>query len=425
MHSLLPIDVRMTTADPNTSPPLRFKALRFRRSLAVGLVLMVVGCGTRDANFEQNRVYLKKQENTAQFELAETQVQNIADILVFLFGAPNEPRVPRLDDVDTASILHLDHLQVAAGRVSSDRAGQPRGLYREHCAHCHGLDGSGAGPTAVFLVPYPRDFRRGIFKFKSTSGTLTPPTGEDLTRIIRNGNPDTAMPSFQLLDDDEIEPLVHYVRYLSIRGEVERALIFESIDQLDDEYDLLVDMSLEERNPEKFEQQLQLVRSIAADVVQRWIDAPAKLTPVDPKPEPWELAASIHRGRELFIGDVANCSKCHGENGLGDGQTDDYDDWTKEILDPQNPDSAAKYMRIGALKPRRILPRNFHRGIYRGGSRPEDVYLRIHNGIAGTPMPAAPLKPDGADADDRRLGSDDIWHLVDYVLSLSRETDDS
>ncbi len=409
----------MTTGPQNasTSPP-------FRLLLAAGLLLTVIGCGTRDASFERNRVYLAKQENTAQFELSDEQVQNISDILVFLFGTPNEPRVPELSDVDTAVILRSDDLRVAAGRVSSDQAGDPRGLYREHCAHCHGLGGSGAGPTAVFLAPHPRDFRRGIFKFKSTSGTLTPPTADDLARTIRNGNPGTAMPSFRLLNDDEIEPLVGYVRYLSIRGEVERALIFESIDQLD-EYDLLVDMSLAERDPDEFERQMELVRDITADVVQRWIEAPTELTPVPPKPEPWDQAASISRGRELFVGDVANCAKCHGEHGYGDGQTEDYDDWAKEIIDPQNPDSADQYVQLGALQPRHIQPRNFHRGIYRGGSRPEDVYLRIHNGIAGTPMPAAPLKPEEAAADDRRLSSEDIWHLVDYVLSLSRETDDS
>jgi mono/diheme cytochrome c family protein len=395
-----------------------------RRFSAAVLLLTAIGCGTRDARFEQNRVYLAKQENTSRFELSDEQEQNIADILRFLFGTPNEPRVPAVDDVGTDEIMRLEQLQVAAGRVSSDEQGEPRGLYREHCAHCHGLDGSGAGPTAVFLDPYPRDFRRGIFKFKSTSGTLTPPTSEDLARTIRNGNPGTAMPSFHLLDEDEIEALVQYVRYLSIRGEVERALIFESIDQLD-EYDLLVDMTLEERNPDKFNRQMELVWEITADVMHRWNDAPSKLTPIVPKPEPWDLAASIDRGRELFVGDVANCAKCHGEDGLGDGQTDDYDDWAKEILDPQDPDSANRYVLLGALQPRRILPRNFHRGLYRGGNRPEDVYLRIHNGIAGTPMPAAPLKPEGAAADDRRLSSEDIWHLVDYVLSLSGEVDSS
>jgi mono/diheme cytochrome c family protein len=395
------------------------RALRW--CLATAWLLAVSGCAARHDSFELNRVYLKKQEDTSQFDLSPDQEQNIAEIIEFLFGTPNQPRLPELGIADVERIMDPERLQVAAGPVSSDRAGRPSGLYREHCAHCHGLNGDGAGPTAVFLAPYPRDFRRGIFKYKSTEGALTPPTGEDLSWSIRNGNPGTAMPSFHLLSDDEVEALIHYVRYLSVRGEVERALIFESIDLLEDEYDLLVDMSLAERNPERFEEQMEFIRGIVADIVLRWVQAPAKVTPVRPKPESWDRAASIQRGRELFLGDIANCAKCHGEDSLGRGQTEDYDDWAKEIIDPQNPDVIDEYLRFGALQPRHILPRNLQRGIFRGGGKPEDLYLRITNGIAGTPMPAAPLKPDDADPGDRRLSSADIWHLVDYVLSLSRD----
>jgi mono/diheme cytochrome c family protein len=268
------------------------------------------------------------------------------------------------------------------------------------------------------LSPYPRDFRRGIFKFKSTEGPLTPPTQDDLMKTLRDGNPGTAMPSFQLLDDDDLVSLVHYVRYLAIRGELERALIFEATDMLEDEYDLLVDMSLREDDDE-FEEQMDYVRWLLSDIVQRWLDAPSKRTEVPAKPDGWDVAESIRKGRELFHGNVANCAKCHGETGLGDGQTEDYDDWAKEVVDPLNPDAAGRYVALGALWPRHIQPRNLRRGIFRGGSRPEDLYIRIHNGIAGTPMPAAPMKPPGAAADDLRLSSDDIWHLVDYVLSLS------
>ena len=41
-------------------------------------------------------------------------------------------------------------------------------IYRKNCLHCHGVSGAGDGPTAPFLYPIPRDYRKGIFKFTST-----------------------------------------------------------------------------------------------------------------------------------------------------------------------------------------------------------------------------------------------------------------
>jgi mono/diheme cytochrome c family protein len=389
------------------------------------VLLVAGGCGARDVRFRLNQVYLAKQENAAQIDLTEEQRQDIEEILAFLWGSPDEPRLPELDDALVAAVLNPDQLRAAAGPVASDQQGRSQGLYREHCAHCHGISGDGVGPTAVFLDPYPRDFRRGIFKFKSTASPLTPPTHADLVRGIRNGNPGTAMPSFRLLSDDELDALVHYVKYLSIRGEVERILIFESIDRLEDEYDRLVDMSLRERNPDRFDEQMAPIRSLVSDIVRRWAEAPDNVTPVPAKPAGWDLAESLRKGRQLYLGNIANCAKCHGQTGLGDGQETDYDDWAKEIVDPQRPETSEPYLALGALHPRRIHPRNFHRGIFRGGSRPEDLYLRIHNGIAGTPMPAAPMRPEEAEPDDRRLRPEDVWYLVDYVVSLAREPHDS
>ena len=141
-------------------------------------LVAAVGCGANEPQFPVNRVYLKKQELAAQIDLTVQQRQDIVDTLEFLFGTPDDPRVPSLDGVDVGQVLQLDSLRSAAGRVGSDQAGRQFGLYRKHCAHCHGLSGDGAGPSAVFLEPYLRDFRRGIFKYKSTPGPLAPPTDE-------------------------------------------------------------------------------------------------------------------------------------------------------------------------------------------------------------------------------------------------------
>ena len=319
-------------------------------------------------------------------------------------------------------LIDIDNLRLAAGPVGRDRSQRPHGLYREHCVHCHGTNGDGRGPTAAFLNPYPRDYRMGVFKFKSTPKGARP-THDDLRRLLLNGVAGTAMPSFKLLPESEVESLVDYVKYLSLRGEVERRLYEEMAIELDAGERLLDDEDLASAN--EF-----LVEDVLADVVEKWNEAESQASTVPQRPN-WtgeEKLASIARGKQLFYGAVANCVKCHGESQLGDGEKTDYDDWTKDFHDWTKPievdkkaELLAELSSLGGLEPRNIIPRNLRSGIYRGGRRPVDVYWRILNGIDGSPMPAAMLKAPDAAPDDKGLTSDDIWHIVDYVLSLPYE----
>ncbi len=65
-------------------------------------------------------------------------------------------------------------------------------IYERSCAICHGPRGAGDGLAAAQLDPAPRDFTRGLFKFRSTpSGTM--PTLEDLARTVTHGVTGTAM----------------------------------------------------------------------------------------------------------------------------------------------------------------------------------------------------------------------------------------
>ncbi|MEX2027600.1 MAG: cytochrome c, partial [Pirellulaceae bacterium] len=338
-----------------------------------------------------------------------------------LFGSPDEPIVPPLPEVDTAALLDVNKLKTAAGPVRSDEHGNAQGLFREHCAHCHGVTGDGAGPTAAFLNPYPRDFRKGVFKFKSTPKGERP-THDDLKRIVVNGIPGTAMPSFRLLSDPDLEALLAYVKYLSIRGEVERKLI-EKLDFLDDGDRLIVE-------GDQFAEKLNDIKGIAAVVVKRWENAPQTAVAIEQRPPGWDdpetLEASIERGRRLFYGEVANCVKCHGESALGDGVTNDYDDWAKDFIPPNaTPEKIRElsqtYTALGAMEPRHIQPRNLRRGVFRGGRRPIDLYWRMRNGIEGTPMPAVLMKDPMAPADTKGLTEDDLWSLIDYVRNLEHE----
>jgi len=60
-------------------------------------------------------------------------------------------------------------------------------------ANCHGDRGDGAGEVARWARPRPRDFRQGVFKFRTTPyGSL--PTTADLDRVIQDGLYGTLMP---------------------------------------------------------------------------------------------------------------------------------------------------------------------------------------------------------------------------------------
>jgi mono/diheme cytochrome c family protein len=366
-----------------------------------------VGCGANpSAAFRANLVE-SMIESTKQ-PLTSDQERQVATILEAMFGTPDAPVALPESGLDAAK------LRLAAGPVRSDIVGRKNGLYREHCAHCHGITGDGMGATAAFLNPYPRDYRPGQFKFKSTERGARP-THDDLVRILRNGIPGSSMPSFTLLSDVQLDALAEYVKYLSIRGETEIALTRAFLELDDDAQGKL---------PETREF---LVDETLAAIAGKWRAAAGETIPVPAAPdvsEPEALAASIAKGKELFFGDRANCVKCHGITALGDGVVNDYDDWTKmgviKLQEGLRSVSDAALLARGrqvlagdALKPRPIVPRNLRQGIYRGGRRPLDLYYRIHAGINHAPMPAA----------KGTVAPEDIWHIVNYIKSLPYETE--
>jgi len=400
-------------------------------AVLVALAGSLSGCSRNEAAFHRNEVFVKNQERSTKQTFSDERRDDLDELLSGLFGTPDNPIVPALGDVDVASVMDSSKLHFAAGPVGRDKRGRARGLYREHCAHCHGVSGDGGGPTAVFLNPYPRDYRRGTFKFKSTP-RQSKPTHEDLKRILVEGIPDTAMPSFRTLPNNELEALIHYVRYLSIRGEAERTLVqfaLFDLDAADEETDQPEERLFDMRSAERSERAAE-IRDYISPIVQKWLSAESESTPV--APPSWmadgaELSqerkvALLKHGRELFYGQAA-CVKCHGDTALGDGQATDYDDWTKE-LEPTVPGALEEYLALGrfVFPPRNIRPRNLRLGHYRGGRRPVDLYWRLFNGIDGTPMPAlsANIKEEG----EKKIGvtHDDIWALVYYVRSLPYES---
>ncbi len=283
-------------------------------------------------------------------------------------------------------------------------------LYMTHCEHCHGVSGDGKGPTASYFDIKPRDYRLGRFKFTSTKSTDRA-TRDDLVRTIRQGIPGTYMPSFLLFKDEEIGPIVEYIRWLAMRGEFEEKSDAEFVNGQFGAEDIAqrvkggetreaVDAALAEYISKKYPD---VAEDAAGRVASTWTAAEQPEALVTPKiPRTPDTPESRERGRKLFHSDTAKCSQCHGPAGKGDGaQTEDY-----QLILGTN-----KHRQVPGLfddwgNP--IKPRDLTSGIYRGGRRPLDIYRRIYSGIKGTPMP-----PFGT-----ALKDEEIWDLVNYAMSL-------
>ncbi|QDV74859.1 c-type cytochrome [Botrimarina mediterranea] len=373
---------------------------RHRRLAAMlCIVLGAGGCRDRVVEFEPDAVLRAVNGLTAE------QSASIDAALVELFGSPNEPRLPA-DLPRMAELCGLAALEQAAGPVASHEVGVVHGLYRRHCARCHGVTGDGRGPTARYQAPYPRDYRRGVFKWKSTYRDAAP-TAADLDRVLEHGVPGTAMPSFRLVSQEERDILRQYVVYLAIRGQTERVLVD------------FVANELPAGEPLEFEGDLrdEIVADYLTPIVNRWADAGTLV--VEPSPEPPRTDEGLLVGVEAFHGNIAGCAACHGVNGQGGAQgmanyQVDYDIWNRDrlVLKPNEELQRvlARDLPVRPTTPRELVePGSGGLVIPHGGASTGDLYRRLHQGIAGTPMPAyGSLRPGERGV----LSEQQIWNLV-------------
>jgi cytochrome c oxidase cbb3-type subunit 2 len=159
-----------------------------------------------------------------------------------------------------------------------------KAAYEKRCAGCHGANGDGKGETANMLDPKPRDFTKGIFKFRSSPlGTL--PSDQDLMMTLSKGILGTSMPSFSDVPERERYAIVHYIKSFS----------------------------------------------------PLWKEPTAFASAVTGAPFPQEdfqkatlFLKRAEKGRVLFI---EACVTCHGQNGQGDGAggVDLVTEWNESI----------------------------------------------------------------------------------------------
>jgi mono/diheme cytochrome c family protein len=298
-----------------------------------------------------------------------------------MFGTPRAPRVGATADEDPEVVAQLTALKIRDADPDKPFRSLASGsrVYRYHCVHCHGLSGDGRGPTGPWVVPHPRDYRLGEFKFISSVnvGENTRPRRDDLLRTLHTGIDGTSMPSFAVIEDphdankgEDLEDVVSYVIHLSIRGLVEKRLLVEITGGTT--FDDQAKMDSE-------------VHDAMKEVVGQWAESNAKtLEPAKGSYAENPSTASIRHGYELFSdpkGD-ASCIGCHADYGRQVNFR--YDDW-------------------GTL----VRPMNLTKGVYRGGRRPIDLYWRIKGGIGPSGMPKTGLQEDK-----------DIWDVVNFVQAL-------
>ncbi len=356
-----------------------------------------------------------------QFEFAEgNSVPEKVSSLQFVTGACSGETAAVLKwDAATGTATLVSALQNAPAQgdqVTFDGGStlkNGRMLYQRHCSHCHGTSGDGNGPTAQYLYPRPRDYRHGVFKFTSTNDT-SKASRNDLTRIVKQGIPGTYMPSFLLLNDSDIHAIVEYVRFLAMRGEFER----KTASSLASSFSRDAVTSRVKEGEKRAEIVEELKAFIGADLkdelgfisdelAETWSVAQTEEALVTPKiPRVADTIESRRRGRELYLSKTLNCANCHGISGRGDGpQTTDFE---------KNPVTNELYPEPGLHDVWDNLnqPRNLVYGIYRGGRRPIDLFARIHAGIKGSRMPSF-----------KNVEHEDIWHIVNYVLSVPYEVE--
>jgi mono/diheme cytochrome c family protein/plastocyanin len=145
--------------------------------------------------------------------------------------------------------------------AGAGNAGAGKLVYERYCIQCHGEKGDGKGESAPWLVPKPRNFTTGLYKFRSTpDGKL--PLVSDLYHTITYGLYGTGMTPFGAIEPRARLDVIAYIMTFSAR----------------------------------------------------WQKEP-RATPIDIRPETDATTESAIRGYGIF---KRNCSMCHGD-GSGDG----------------------------------------------------------------------------------------------------------
>ncbi|MCE9590831.1 MAG: c-type cytochrome [Planctomycetes bacterium] len=260
-------------------------------------------------------------------------------------------------------------------------------VYQKYCIGCHGENGDGNGDAAKRLITKPRDFTKGIYKFRSTdSGSL--PLDNDLYRTITRGLPGVSMPAFPLMPDREKVEVIEYIKAFYAKWEEEKS----------------------------------------ARVV----------VPVPAAPQDLASPERINRGH--FVYAAIGCGKCHGVDGQGLNAT--LTQYTDAWGNPQKPFNFTRGRLKGGDDPEDIY-RTFQTGLrsimpaFAGATmaapnqatvesqqdqlRPGELEA-LRPVFDQFPKTAAEVFSGMDEMKRRELVDRNSWDLVAYIQSLRRNT---
>lgn len=246
----------------------------------------------------------------------------------------------------------------AGGRyASADTLNLGKTVYDEYCMACHGMNGDGKGVSAKGLLPPPRDFTLGLYKFGDViSGEL--PQDKDFHKIIKKGLHGTAMLPWDM-SDGQIDAVVQYIKTFAPK-------VWEGQDKKLGE-------------------------------------------PIRPSKDPYGLAhrsAAIERGKEVYHV-VAQCQSCHRAYASKSELTALFKKVNNENMTEFDP-------AIYDVKPQdsqynvKNTPPDFTWHNVRSASTVEELYVRLVAGVGGTAMPSW----------KDTLKDEDIWAVAHYVHHL-------
>lgn len=295
--------------------------------------------------------------------LDEDEVWNV---ITFLYDYIGE--VPRIWDPEVSKIVTGMKTQLETKRAKMTG----KELYELRCSVCHGEQGAGDGVAADRLYPRPRDFTLGLFKYKTSPGTM-PVRDEDLFNTIKHGLTGTGMPGWsKLMSDAQIKSLIPVLK----------------------SFDISATWAPEDAEDEDFDDDGLYLK----DDFNQFTEA---------EPLAGQIAyteESIAKGKQAF----KPCQECHGVAGRGNIRsgkrlTDDWGFrlWPRDLTQPWSWRATQIAEVNDPLKARDEIISN--------------IYARLSIGIPGTPMPAHRAEGEG---NEDPISLEDRWHVANYVYSL-------